>query len=180
MPSPTHQVLIMPDGKRWRQSESTPFAVDSTGWNNFNFRYRIPNLGFSVSGNPVRLSLTSATGTSGFSVSSFYFGSAGTGANFSGDQVQVFVGGSGSFSVAQNTTVVTDAFAFNLNKSNAHISSCFFNATSSIRGINTDTNFVIYFDAGAGSDEAANTTVSGYTTQTIRQRLVGKVEVWAV
>jgi len=153
--------------------------ADATGQSGINLRGEVAATQISLSGNTVRLTLQAAAATSGFTVDSMYFGKpSGTGPDFSGDQVQVFVGGSGSFTVGVNSSVVTDPFSYTLDETlNAMWAGHLGGAASSIRILN-DSNFLTYFKV-SGTDESALTVASGYSLISGQARLLSKIEVFA-
>ncbi len=164
----------------WVTTASASLSVIANTFSGLNLRQEVDASNISTSGTLCRLTLM-ASSSSGAGVDSIYFGTAsGTGPNFTGDQVQVFVGGSGSFIVAQNTSTVTDPFIFSLNEASNMMVACHFNgsAPGGLAGVEGNNSISGYTSSTkSGADESSSTTVTGYSSTGSRDRFLSKIEV---
>jgi hypothetical protein len=132
----------------------------------------------STSGTATRLTLQAAN-AAGCSIDGMYIGhqaGAGDAYDFDGGQVQVMVGGSGSFSISAASAVVTDTIAFALDETKNLIIAIHFNSTSSVRGKDSmGASATNYYKSAA--DETATSNVSTYSNTPLALRLVNLIEV---
>lgn len=151
------------------------FTTDSPSGNSgYTTRQLLPAGSGGVTGGYVRITLTAPTGNS-FSTDSVYIGHAGTAPNFDGSQVPVtFSGGSSSVTVSPGSTVVSDEIAY-----------AYDNTKALIIAIHHTSQFVRYVSGLASTyngyqkasvNEAATTSVSGYSSSSGLALAVSKVE----
>lgn len=165
----------------WVTSFSQNLAgTSSTGWNGYTMRTIILAAALSEGGSKVRLSLTAGTGE-GSSIDACYAGhvaAAGDAYDFDGSQVQVTVGGNGSFVIPAGQTVVTDEINIALDETRNFMVAVHFNSASNdnIGGAAAVGTVNHYYKAAVS--EAGITNVSGYSAGLSNNRGVSKVEVF--
>lgn len=178
-------LLLMGCGKvaaagTWVTTFSQALDIDSGSWTGFNMRQHIAASLLSQSGSKFRLTLQSGSGSEGAQISGMYAGHAagsGDAYDFDGTQVQVTVASSSSFTVAANSTVVTDEITYTFNEASNFIIAAHFNNGShdTVRAKNAVPGNTNYFKSAAS--EVATANVTGYSTTANALRLVSLIEV---
>lgn len=160
----------------WTQTFSQSLTGNSTGWLNYNLRQVLNSSLLSTSGTAARLTLTCPVG--GCSIDALYIGHQALSGNpydFDGGQVQVKVGGSGSFSVGSASSVLTDSIAFALDHTKNVVIAMHFNGSSAI-GVGSASGATYYYALTA--NEASATIPSGsYSDNTSSVALIAMIEV---
>lgn len=168
-------------GGSWVTTFSQALNADSTGWNGFNLRQHFAASILSQSGSKFRLTLQgSSIASEGGQVDGCYGGhaaGAGDAYDFDGTQVQITVGGSPTFTIPFNSTVVTDEITYTFDETKAFIVAFHFNNAShdNVRGIASLTGATVYSKSAA--NETATTDVSTYGSAA-GVRAINKIEVF--
>lgn len=147
---------------QWITTFSQTLNFANIGWNGFNMRQVIDSSLLSTSGTSVRMTLEAAS-TSGCSIDAMYIGhaaAAGDVYDFDGGQVQVLVGGSGSFSISIGSTVTTDSISFAFDHTKNLVIAAHFNAASGVQS-HALVNAANWFKSAA--NETSVSDVTGYT-----------------
>jgi len=164
----------------WVVTFSQTLDLDSLDWNGYNMRQVIEAAALSQSGTKVRLTLQAANGQ-GAQIGAIYLGhkaASGDPYDFDGNQVQVTVGASPTFTITAGTSVVTDPVVFTFDNTKDFIVAIYLNnsAADDVRGRNVVTNAMNWYKSTA--NETATSNVTGYANIGVSSlRLVNKVEV---
>jgi hypothetical protein len=147
-------------------------------FNNYMARQRFPAAALTDNGDTFRLVITPPSTGSNFVLEEMWFGDAGAGSAFAGNQVQVtFNGGAtGVTIVAGSAPFTTDIIAFSFDKTVDKMAAMDFGATSAARGLSGPSGYVSYQKA-ATSGEASHLAPTGYTTTSDLLIAVNKIEV---
>jgi len=168
-------------GLTWQTTFSQALGTDSTGWQGFNLRQWINSSLLSVSGSNVRLTLQ-AHSAAPCTIGDIYIGhqaAAGDAYDFDGNQAQIKVAGSGSFTITSGSSVVTDSAVFSLDKTKNLIVAVYFSigSASSVSSANAVSNVAAYFTSGADEASVSN-AASGYNGAGNNiLELINKIEV---
>jgi hypothetical protein len=150
------------------------------GWNGYTVRQRLAPARITTNGAKFRIRVQG--GASGCTFSAVYAGqgSATVGNNFTGDQVQVLFGGSGTITLSANQQVWSDWMTYNVSATTPFVVAFQVSTGGGTLGrLNpTDTDFTFYYKAA--SAEAASTTVTGYTTSAGDLLVVNGIDVETV
>ena len=159
---------------KWTTTFTATGGSNSAGWNGFNLRNVLPTVG--VNGTKFRLRLFASTAAS-CTIDGLHagHGAGGNSFNYDGTQVAVTVGGTQSFTINANTSVLTDEITYTVDSSKQFIVACHFNAVSAVIGYSGGAT------AGfkSAADESGTTTVAGYSTGVGNPWLVKIVEVFS-
>lgn len=170
-------------GVAWRDSVSVPLTDNLSKWNGDTLRQVINASLFLASGTVMRLALQ-ASSIAGFNVDAMYIGEQAS----SGDPydmkasgpapAQIKVGGSGSFSVAGNTTITTDQLLFTIDEAKTYVITAHFSGSSGDISYTSVAGATMYSKSGV--NEAAIADVTGYIGSTSILALITKVQVTGI
>lgn len=166
-------------GHAWTTTFSATLNVDSDGWNGVNLRQQFAAAALSTSGGLVRITFQAGSSQDA-TISSCYLGhaaGAGDAFDFDGTQVQVTVGGSISFTIPANSSVLSDLIPYTFDETKSFIVAAYFNGGTSHDMIRANTglaNTTKYEKTAA--DETATANVTGYSSAA-GCRLINKIEV---
>lgn len=155
-------------------------AANGAGWGGYNVRSVIAAAQLSAAaGTKVRLTLAPPTTGNNTVIAKVYVGHKGAGAaDFNGSQVKITFGGSdGVTLVAGGSPVVSDEVAFTYNSAQDLVVAIEYAGSTDLRFNNSATGVTGYNKAGSG--EADDTTVSGYTTAATTLYSIDKIEMVA-
>ena len=171
---------LPPGTGKWLAAFNQPLNISAADFNGTNIRQWIGNGLIGESGTRFRLTLQSGSGAEGAQISSMYAGHAATGSgmDFDGSQVQILVGGSATFTVPPNSTIVTDQIDYPFNSGKDFLVAAYFDnaAHDTVRGRDSFAGADFYSLVGPSETSVAN--VGGYVTATNTLRFVTKIEVW--
>jgi hypothetical protein len=160
----------------WVATYSQTLDADSSGWTGYTLRILIGASLLSTSGSHVRATLK-ASSLAGCSIDACYIGhraASGDLYDFDGSQVQLKVAGSGSFTIATGDTALTDAATYALDETKDVLVAVHF-VSGDVRFNGTGISGVTGYYKG-GSNEAATTDVSGYSSNVGASYLVAMIE----
>lgn len=161
----------------WVTAFSDTLNTNDFGWGGYTLRIRLAASQITGSGSNIRLTLE-ASSVANCSFDAAYVGhSAGSGDPYDmdGNQVQLLVGGSGSFTILSGATALTDSAAFAYDETRDLILSLHTGVATSLRARNGAGAGTVYYKSGV--NEAATSNVSGYSTVTDQNLVVNKIEV---
>lgn len=156
---------------------SQTLNTGSSGWTTYTIRSLIDNSYLSGSANQVRVTLRSdpASGEA-CTINAAYLGHQGAGDayDFDGNQKQLLFSGSGSVTIATNSTVTSDWVDFTYDETKNIILSAYFNTGTAddFARINA-APWVAYYKL---ANDPATTDASGYTTYTDNLLLIQTIE----
>lgn len=164
----------------WVDTYSVSLSFNSAGWGGYTLRQIIPSSLLSTDGTTLQLFLR-ASSTASCTIDAIYIGLQAA----SGDlydmaasapaPTQLFVGGSGTFTIGAGQTINTDALVFAIDHTKTYIVSVHF-SSGDILAANSVTGSTAYNKAAV--NEAATADVSGYATiASSPARLVTKIQV---
>jgi hypothetical protein len=156
---------------------SPALNYDSINIGGATVRVTFPAGSGGVTGKFLRITLVPPLTGANTNINKAYIGHKGTGAaDFDGTQVQLKFGGNSGVNItAGGSAVVSDFVAYNYDNTKPLIVSFYHNATSDMRASNVPaTGQQLYLKSGV--DDAANTTASGYTTPSVYNASVSKIE----
>lgn len=164
----------------WVTTFSTTLNASSTGWNGFNLRQHLAASILSESGTKLRITFQGNHLAENGDVDGCYAGhaaGAGDAYDFDGTQVQVTVGGSATFTIPQNSTIVSDEIAYTFDETLAFIVALHFNnaAADNVEGVASLTGATVYSKSAA--NETATSNVTGYGSAA-GVRAIQKIEVF--
>jgi len=159
----------------WQTVLNPTLTTNATGYSGKTIRQIIPATILSdVSGTKIRLTLQ--FGNNGAIVDKMYIGKRGPGDayDFDGGQVQLFVGGSATYSFAANTPTLTDEATFSSDGTTNLVLAIYYSGLSDIKYVATAgaTNYQI------NGDDAATTDTTGYASNGNILSSVDLIEVY--
>jgi hypothetical protein len=168
-------------GGTWVTTFSQTLNLSSTGWNGFNLRQHLADTLLAESGTKFRITFQGNHLSENADVDSCHAGhaaGAGDAYDLDGTQVQVTVGGSATFTIPQNATIVSDEIAYTFDETKAFIVALHFNnsAADNIEGAASVTGATAYSKSAASETGTAN--VTGYSSTASAVRAIQKIEVF--
>lgn len=124
-----HSPIYRPAVGTWQTSWSDTFGFNSAGWGGYTLRTTVPASLITLSGSALRFRMVGVTSGANAVVASCYVGEGATTGDiydFATTPTQVFVGGSGSFTVAVGTTVVCDTVSLAVDETKPMVFSWYF------------------------------------------------------
>lgn len=149
---------FQPSRGTWRPTFGHLIDSDETGWDGYTLRVVINSKYIMLDGALIRLRLNGpSTGQS--AITGMYFGEKSGTYAFTGDQVQITVGGSGAFNLSSGVTY-SDPFSYALDEANDLVIAMQMEGTSSLR-YKSGYEMPSYYKSGT---DAATTAATGYSS----------------
>ena len=164
-------------GGAWATTATLVPNSNSSGYSGYTLRVVIPAAALAV-GSKIRLTLQ-ARPANAMTIGAAYVQTAaasGDSYDFSGTPVQILFSGSGTVTVAANTSVVTDAALITIGAGQNVVFTLYFTSASSIVTTTGATGWGSFYNNG---NSAATVNVSATSLSTNTAAVASKVEVWS-
>lgn len=168
-------VNTMRSNAAWTVAFSDTFTTNEAGWGDYTMRQLFDPSQLTGSGSSIRLTIETSSAQACI-IDKLYVGHQSSAANFDGNQVQLFNNGSSLFTFTPGVPIRTDSATFAYDRTRGLIVSAHFDP-SGLEALRYSIGVGTNYYKGPAIDEAAQTTVTGYTVVNSRNYLSSKIEV---